>query len=147
MCKEARAQEQELQDGEDTVLSQRVSATASQNTTTVNMEPLKDQIRAELQQGLMGEMRKDIMEQMKALSANLLEEMRTQLSTREVPSTSPMDHSTTVPRAPQARRQLAGTMTPVYQWDAQGRPICRSCGLAGHVQRWCPRRPARLQDF
>ncbi len=146
MCKEARALEQELQDGEDPILSQRVAATGAHNTT-VNIEPLKDQIRAELQQGLMGEMRKEIMEQMKALSADLKEEMRTQLLTRTAPSAPSTDHNAAVPQTPRARRQLTGTKAPVFQWDAQGRPICRSCGVAGHVQRRCPRALAKPQDF
>lgn len=79
MCKEARALEQELQDGEGTTLSQRVTAPASRHTTTTNLGELKEQIQAELQQGL-------IMEQMKALSTNLVEEVRSQLCTREAQS-------------------------------------------------------------
>lgn len=50
-------------------------------TTNVDME----HFRAELHQGLMGEMRNQIMEQMKALSANLMEEVRTQLYSGSVP--------------------------------------------------------------
>ena len=147
-CREARALEQELQDGEDAILSQRVTVPARSSTTTANVAQLKDQIQAELQQELIGEMRKEILEQMKALSANLMEEVRTQFSTREVPpapTTQPRDRH--IPQAPPARQRQAGTMAPVYQWDAQGRPICQSCGAAGHVQRRCPRRPSGSQDF
>lgn len=150
LCKEAQALEQELQDGDDAILSQRVAVPASQNTTTMNMEQLKGQIQAELQQGLMGEMKKEIMEQMKALSANLLEEMKKQFSTREMasgPAAPPTGHHTATSRTPLTRRRQAGVMTSVYQWDAQGRPICRSCGAAGHVQRRCPHIPSRPQDF
>lgn len=65
--KEARALEQELHDEEAAILSQRVTVPAPWSTITADMEKLKGQIQAELQEGLMGEMRKEIMEQMKAL--------------------------------------------------------------------------------
>lgn len=51
----------------------------------------------------MGEMRKEIMEQNKALLANLTEEVRTHLSTREVPPTPktlPMGPHTAATQAP-----------------------------------------------
>lgn len=146
ICREARALEQELQDGEETILSQRVAAPVSRNATTVDIEHLK----AELQQGLMGEMRKEIMGQMKALSANIVEEVRTQLSSGSVTSTTttrPMDGHSAAMRAPQVRQRQAGNTGSAFQWDAQGRPICRRCGAAGHVQRRCPRRPVGPQDF
>lgn len=65
--KEAQALEQELHDEEAAILSQRVTVPAPWSTITADMEKLKGQIQAELQEGLMGEMRKEIMEQMKAL--------------------------------------------------------------------------------
>lgn len=121
-------------------------APAPRTTPTVDLEHFK----AELQQELMGEMKKEIVEQMKALSANLMDEMRTQFSSGLVP------HSTTTPsmkgyratsRPPQVRQRLAGNTTPAFLWDAQGTPICRHCGTAWHVQRWCSRRPVGQQDF
>lgn len=48
ICKEAWALEQEMQDGEETLLSHRVSAPVPWSTTTVDME----HFRAELQQEL-----------------------------------------------------------------------------------------------
>lgn len=139
--------EQELQDGEAAILSQRVTAPAPQHTTTTSLGELKDQLQTELQQGLMGEIKKEIMEQIKALSANLIGEMRLQLSTREVqstPTSQPMDHHTSVPWV---RQQLAGMTALVYQWYAQGKPICRGCGAAGHVQHQCTCTPPSSQDF
>lgn len=124
MCKEARALEQELQDGEDAILSQRVTAPAPRHTTTTNLGELKDQIQVELQQGLMREMKNEIMEQIKALSANVVEEVRSQLSTRKaqpIPASRPMDHRTPATHVPRVRRRPTGT---AYQWDTQGRPIC-----------------------
>lgn len=71
-CKEARALEQELQDGEYAILSQRVTVPAPLSTTKADMEQLKGQIQTELQQEQMGEMRKELRKQMKTLSANLM---------------------------------------------------------------------------
>lgn len=91
-CKEAWALEQELQDGEYAILSQRVTVPAPLSTTKADMEQLKGQIQTELQ--LMGEMRKELRKQMKTLSANLMSEVRMQLLTRELlpaPITQPGD--------------------------------------------------------
>lgn len=91
-CKEAWALEQELQDGEYAILSQRVTVPAPLSTTKADMEQLKGQIQTELQ--LMGEMRKELRKQRKTLSANLMSEVRMQLLTRELlpaPITQPGD--------------------------------------------------------
>ncbi|KAM3608447.1 uncharacterized protein V6R79_025602 [Siganus canaliculatus] len=80
-CKEARALEQELQDGESFIVTQRVTAPTSGSATAVDLERLKGQIYMEVQTELMGEMRRELMEQMKTLSADLLKEVRLQCST------------------------------------------------------------------
>lgn len=54
-CKEARALEQELQEGEEVAISQRVTAPPPRNDRS-HLEQLKSQLREELQQDLMGEM-------------------------------------------------------------------------------------------
>ncbi|KAL7868397.1 hypothetical protein SRHO_G00097810 [Serrasalmus rhombeus] len=64
VCKEVQALEHELQEGEDAILSQRVTAPTPRDNTA-DLKMLKGQIQVELQQELMGEMR----EQMKALSS------------------------------------------------------------------------------
>lgn len=145
-CKEARALEQELQDGEPAILSQRVNMLSPKYTTTPDIEKLKSQIQAELQTELMGEMRKEIIEQIKALSTNLMEEVRMQFSSRTPPTPGAprMPHRTVTP---QARGQQSSPAAPTYQWDAQGRPICLRCGVPGHVRRRCPQRSLQSQDF
>lgn len=55
-CKETAALEQELQDGEVAILSQRVAVPAPKGPTTAGLEQLKGQIQAELQTELIGEM-------------------------------------------------------------------------------------------
>lgn len=58
---------------------------------------------AELQLGLMGELIKEIGEHLKTLSTNLMEEMRMQLSTIGVATTSTvqsLDHHTATPQVP-----------------------------------------------
>lgn len=143
VCKEARALEHELQEGEDSILSQRITAPTPRDFIA-DLEALKGQIRTELQQGLMGEMK----EQMKTLSASLMEEVKAHLASREMPPVShvqPVEDR--VAPAPSARIRQQPAVTSSYQWDAQGRPICRNCGEAGHVQRRCPRRPSGRRDF
>lgn len=132
-CKEARALEQELDDEGAAILSQRVHA----NTPPTDSEQLKGQIRLELKEELMVEMRKEIQEQMKTLSTSLAEELKTQLF-------SPSRPKATVTPPAQQHRWDSG---PAYQWDSQGRPICCRCGMAGHVQRRCSRKPSQTQDF
>ena len=142
VCSEARALERELQEEEDPTLSHRVMAPTSRDTK-VDLEALKDQIRADLRQGLIGEMK----EQMKALSANLMEEVKAQLASRDLPPAPrppPRDHAARAPAGPMRGRQTAA---PSYQWDAQGRPICQNCGEAGHVQRHCEQRPVGRRGF
>lgn len=141
----ARALEVELQEGEDLALSQRVTAPTPRNDAA-NLEQLKSQLRAELQQGLMGEVK----EQIKSLSTCLMEEIKTQLATatrelRPAPGSRPLGSSTASTSAPPVRPRKA--TAPTYQWDAEGRPICRRCGEAGHVQRRCPHRPSVRRDF
>lgn len=145
-CKEARALEQELQEGDHAVFSQRVTAPTS---SVINVEQLKDQMKAELQLGLLGELRKEIREQMNTLSANLMEEVKVQLSTREMsiaPTNHPLDRHMAMPPALQVKRPL-GARVAAYQWDPQGRPICQNCGIAGHIQRRCPRNSSGPQGF
>lgn len=142
VCSEARALERDLQEEEDGTFSHRVTAPTNRDTKA-DLESWKDQIREDLRQGLIGEMK----EQMKALSADLMEEMKAQLATREVPPAPrapPRDHTARAPAGQVRERQTAA---PSYQWDAQGRPICRACGEAGHVQRHCPHRPSGRRDF
>ncbi|KAM3621800.1 uncharacterized protein V6R79_016151 [Siganus canaliculatus] len=79
-CKEARALEQELQVDEIPIVAQRVTAPTSGNTTAVDLETLKGQVHMEMPTELMGKMKKELMEQIKSLTANLLEEVRLQFS-------------------------------------------------------------------
>ncbi|KAM3617411.1 uncharacterized protein V6R79_005815 [Siganus canaliculatus] len=74
-CKEACTLKQELQDGESSIVTQRVTAPTSGSATAVDLERLKGQIYMEVQTELMREMRRELMEQMKTLSADLLKEV------------------------------------------------------------------------
>lgn len=132
-CKEARALEKELQDEDDTFVSNRIAAYAAPKPSVGNPDKLKEQIHSELKEELLGEMKREIREQLKSISSAIVEDIRTQL---QVPTPSP---------PPQSRRPRPET--PSFQWDERGRPICKSCGGAGHIQRYCPQRPARGKDF
>ncbi|XP_032367401.1 uncharacterized protein LOC116686492 [Etheostoma spectabile] len=89
-------------------MSQRIVAPPTQEERP-NLEQLKSQLRHELQQDLMGEVR----EQMKTLSANLMEEVRTQLM-RE-PSSALSDRPTTGPTYTSRQGSRSA-----YQWDTEG---------------------------
>ena len=100
----------------------------------------EDLTQNKLQPGLKREVQKEIMEQIQALSSKFMREERTQFSTREVlpnPNTQRTDYNTAASPTLMARQWSSDTVTAVYQWDVQGRPICRSCGAAGHVQCQC----------
>ena len=142
ICKEVRDLEREQHRGEYDTLSQRVATSHRQSTTGLDL----DQLRSELKDGLIGELKKEMMDQMRVLSEELMKEVRAQWSTREGSQTFriPVDHSRTPARGPRAQLRPAG---PAYQYDPQGRPICRRCGVAGHIQRRCPQGRAEPQDF
>lgn len=134
-CKEARALEKELQE-EDEAYTNRVTTYAPIKQPLHHSEQIKSQIHAELKEELLGEMKREIKDQLKSLSGAIVEDIRTQLFSRErLPSNN---------YSPQARRQRSGTP---FRWDEQGRPICHDCGVSGHVQRFCPQRQTRAQDF
>lgn len=135
-CREARALAQEFQEEEEEVLSNRVQYTPHRPTAP-NPEQLKTQIKAELKEELLGEIKTEIKEQLKSLSSELVSEIRAQFSTHNPPALTPPTY---------ARPRSHSTNNP-YQWDAEGRPICVSCGVAGHLQRRCPQKSARSQDF
>lgn len=136
-CKEARALEQELDEEGEDILAQRVR-TQTPLTPATDPDQLKGQLRTELKEELMGELKREIIEQIKTLSASVVEEVRAQLS-----SPKPLPSRTQTPPA----RPYQSAQSPSYQWDAHGRPICRLCGAAGHIQRRCPRKFAQPQDF
>ncbi len=60
-CTEAQALEQELQDGEVAILSQKVTVPVPRSTTAADLKELLGQIQAVLQTELMGELTKEIM--------------------------------------------------------------------------------------
>lgn len=149
-CKESKALEKELAPEEEFQVCPTFTApplkTAAKttggkdrDTTTADWQQMKDALRAELQQ--------ELKEQITSLGKTLAEELRTHLGS----SPTPQPHmAETPPQAawrqhpnPAPRRQRLGSAPPsqqLYQWDAQGRAICRDCGEAGHIQRFCPRR-------
>lgn len=135
-CKEARALAHELQEDEDAALSNRVTY-APQRQAIVDPDQMKTQIKIELKEELLGEIKTEIKEQLKVLSSDLITEIRAQFSTHNQPPVTPSA----------IRTRPSGRTTTAYQWDPEGRPICRGCGSAGHVQRRCPQRSSRSQDF
>ncbi|XP_041967792.1 uncharacterized protein LOC121724918 [Alosa sapidissima] len=133
-CTEAKALEKELQQEEAHVCRTQMAQLAPTATATdPTWQQWKDSLKSELQQ--------ELKEQVSALSKNLLEEFKKlhlQDSQGEVIQRirdAPATASSSRPR----HTRPAGEPRS-FQWDAQGRPICRDCGESGHVQRFCPRR-------
>lgn len=152
ICTEAVALEQEQQHGEDHAWVRRAmtpSPAASPANTSTHNTPDLNQLKSELQ----AEMRKEVAGQIKEMSVSIVEELRKQLS----PTPLMASHSTTSPSpalpqlsgGPQVRPrpQQAPSGSGSFQWDAQGRPICRDCGGVGHIQRFCPLRRRSTSGF
>lgn len=109
-----------------------------------SLQQLKDSLRAELQQ--------DLREQVVLLGKTIAEELRGQLQTpgRNPEPTLRWTGPPNAPanRPPTRQRQRLDHQEPRgYRWDEQGRPVCRDCGEAGHIQRFCPHRPTPPQGF
>ena len=138
-CSEARALEKELLRHGEVGVNRILEATPTSGTSSQQapqqqtippqeLQQLKDTLRAELHQ--------EIAAQMSTLGKVLVEELKGQLAGMTLAMPQHMD----APQRPQ--RPTSATMHSAqgFQWDAQGRPICRGCGESGHVQRNCPRR-------
>ncbi|CAL9702687.1 unnamed protein product [Knipowitschia caucasica] len=157
-CKEARALEKEQDEEGEDILAQRVRTHTHNTTPNLNPNDLKGQLHAELKEELMGEIKKEILDHLRALSTNLVEEVKAQLRSPTLPhvenDTPPGQHdrwdTQKRPTRPQDIRTPARVRQPVrsaYQWDDQGRPICRHCGTPGHFQRTCPHKFPPNSDF
>lgn len=78
------------------------------------------------------EIMEDVKLQMTGLTQELLKEIKPLLQPASVP-----------PRPPtQFRRERRQPTPQTNRWDEQGRPICRQCGQAGHIARFCRRSAA-----
>lgn len=153
VCTEAVALEQEQQHGEDHAWVRRAmtpTAAASPGNTPRSEMPDLSQLKSELQ----AELRKEVAEQLKGLSTSIVEELRKQISpTPPMACQSTVPHLTTAPPQPstgpvvRSRLQQTPPGSGSFQWDAQGRPICRDCGGVGHIQRYCPTRRRSTSGF
>ena len=144
-CQEARALERELGGPEESLVCP-VFAPASKGTppTTPDWQQVKEDLRKELRQ--------ELKEQMSLLTKSVVEELQQQLRTSQTampPTAAEPSLPSWRPQSNNPQRQRLGSAPPgpsQYLWDAQGRAICRDCGEAGHIQRFCPRRRPQ-QDF
>ncbi|CAL8318109.1 unnamed protein product [Merluccius merluccius] len=142
-CREAKALEGEAGRTEEVQACPAFVTTRKEAApATPDWQQIKESLRTELRQ--------EMTEQIALLGKSIADELQGRL--RAAPSTTPPAASPqqwhSQPHAPQ--RQRLGSATPgasYYQWDAQGRAVCRDCGEAGHIQRFCPRRRATQQSF
>lgn len=110
--------------------------------TVQEIDELKERVQVEVQGKLMNEMKQELMEQMKTIFANLLQEVKMQLSGGGLPEVANQRGDRLMVR-PRLKGRQARLVGPVHQRDAEGRPICHRCGVPGNIQRQCSRRPSR----
>ena len=106
----------------------------------LSLQQLKDSLRAELKQ--------EIHDQVTLLGKTIVDEIRGQFSNSQPDPVPTTQWGRPAAASQSNRRRRPDAQEPRdFQWDDQGRPICRDCGEAGHVQRYCPRRAAPTQGF
>lgn len=125
-CSEAQALEKEQNRNTDTQTA-RVSAPLSTDMHELNR--WKEDVKTELRQ--------EMHDQLATISKTLVEEVRKQL-TPPAPSENyqgqrQFPNSRVGPERYRQRPRPGGN----FQWDQNGRPICRACGKSGHIQRYC----------
>lgn len=126
VCSEVRALEVELR--MEPVCASRISV-PQKNLSMVapSLEEWRETVRAEL--------RKEITDQLSVIKETLTEEIKRQLSPQI------MGHRDCPSSSRGAVREGRYTASPrpyqTLEWDDQGKPICRGCGKAGHIQRYC----------
>lgn len=141
-CEEAKALERELGHTEEANVCPTVAATSypRPTPTVTELQQMKEALRAEL--------REELKEQVTLLGKSVVDELQGRLKSLPEMETSPQPSWQSQSNAPQ--RQRLGSAPPgqsYYQWDAQGQAICRDCGDAGHIQRFCPRRRPAQTGF
>lgn len=156
-CEEAKALEQEQGQAEATQVCPIFTSTSK---TAAAKAPVIDGWQ-QMKEALRAELREELREQVTLLGKSIVDELQGRLNISPLapspptaaPQTSVVPTSTRPSWSPQPnapRRQRLGSAPPAqsfYQWDAQGRAICRDCGEAGHIQRFCPRRRPTQTGF
>lgn len=156
-CEEAKALEREQGQAEG---AQVCPTFATTSKTPTAKAPVADGWQ-QMKEALRAELREELREQVTILGKSIVDELQGRLNISPLasppPTATPQMGSVPTsmqpswspqPNAP--RRQRLGSAPPAqshYQWDAQGRAICRDCGEAGHIQRFCPRRRSTQTGF
>lgn len=137
-CAEAKALDKELHPVGTQVCRTHVAQPAPAATTAnPTLQQWKEALKIELQH--------ELKEQVAALSKVLLEDLKK--LHLPGPQGEPPGRTHNVPgtdRASRPRPTRPTSESRPFQWDTQGRPICRDCGESGHIQRFCPRRRQNL---
>lgn len=127
ICEEARALEGDHSDAEQ-AWSSRINTPMAPPHKINDAYDWKEKFKADI--------RKEMQEQLTNLSRDLVHELKQQLF-------PPQSYG----RPAQAfRRRQASTPTRTtdFQWDDQGRPICKMCKQVGHILRYCPNKNQAL---
>lgn len=132
-CTEALALEKESDDKEEAQTA-RVHVPPTRDFDISELNRWKEEVKTELRQ--------EMHDHLATISKTLVDEVRKQLSPTMLPPTvSPRPHHEQQPSprggVQQGRYQRMPRSGGNFQWDNQGRPICRGCGRPGHTQRYC----------
>lgn len=147
-CSEAKALERESAHTEEAQVCPAIASSSRKPAkATSDWDSMRESLRAELRQ--------ELTEQVNLLSKSIVEELQGRLKIpttyqNATPPPSEGAQQSWRPLQSGPRRQRLGSAPPgqpSYQWDSQGRAICRDCGEAGHIQRFCPRRRSAQSGF
>ena len=136
LCEEAEAVEKETTRRETLACRAYVAPT----TTASHQGPIPPSEWDRLKEALHAELKQEIQTQVSLLGKTIVEDIRSQL--QQEPALAPRSNY-----QPTRGGQPTGRETQSFQWDDQGRPLCAECGVAGHVQRYCPRRRSNRSGF
>lgn len=126
VCSEVKALEAELK--MEPVCASRISVPQpNPSMVAPSLEEWRETVRAELRQ--------EFTDQFSVLKETLTDEIKRQFSSQTMVRRDP-------PLSPRgAVREGHYTTSPrrhhTLEWDDRGKPICRGCGKAGHIQRYC----------
>lgn len=140
-CAEAKALEREFDRGEAQVCKTHVAQ-------PVQAAPASDPSWQQWRESLKAELQQELKEQVSAMSKALLDDLK-KLHLPDPLVAGDRDRNASITAVPSRPRSSQGPsrQSQSFQWDSQGRPICRNCGESGHIQRFCPRRRQPSSGF
>lgn len=120
-----------------------IGRTAPSTAAPLDLQQLKKDLKEEMT----AEIKSQMVSLTKELTKELVKELRAELAPgggdHHDQARGPYErrhHSTSSFPAPQRHPLPVGRKPMMYQYDEEGRPICKQCQAVGHIQRYCPQR-------